>query len=100
MSALRSVSGVAITRTNAAAPGAVGHAVCVRRADALGVLGLYRGSNTQLARIKQINEANGAVTSMHGDTLVSALVTNTSGGAHTPNRAAAKALLAAALSKL
>jgi hypothetical protein len=92
--------GVAITRTNPSAPGAVGHACAYVGQTRSAVLGLYRGSNAQLARIKHINEANGSVTSMHGDTLVSALVTNTSGGANTPNRAAAKALLAAAISKL
>lgn len=52
-------SGVAVTRTSPEAPGAVGHACAYIGQTRSAVLGLYRGSNAQLARIKQINEANG-----------------------------------------
>jgi hypothetical protein len=93
-------SGVAITRSDPAAPGAIGHACAYLGESRSVVLGLYRGSSAQLARIKQINEHGGSVTAMHGNTLVSVLVTDTSSGARTPDRAASKKLLAAAISKL
>jgi len=90
-------SGIAITRSNPAAPGAIGHACAYVGGTRSAVLGLYRGSKAQLLHIKEINERTGSVTAMRSAMLVSAVVTS---GAHTPDRATAKKLLDAALSKL
>lgn len=92
--------GVAITRSNPTAPGAIGHACAYVGQPRSAVLGLYHGPSAQLARVKEINESTGSVTAMKGGTLVSAFVSMTAGGAHTPDRATAKTLLEAALSKL
>lgn len=93
-------TGVAITRSNPAAPGAVGHACAYLGKAHSAVLGLYHGSSSQLARVKQVNESTGSVTAMKGGTLVSAFVSDDNGSSRTPDRAAAKKLLDAALLKL
>jgi hypothetical protein len=93
-------SGIAITRSNPAAPGAIGHACAYTGKTHSAVLGLYHGSSSQLARIKQVNESSGSVTAMKGSTLVSAYVSDDAGGSHTADRAIAKKLLDAALSRL
>ena len=92
--------GVAVTRSNPEAAGAIGHVCAYVGQSRSAVLGFYHGSSAQLARIKQVNENTGSVTAMKGDMLVSAYVSDTPGGAPKPNRESAEKLLDAALSKL
>ncbi|HEY6326696.1 MAG TPA: hypothetical protein VIW73_09335 [Candidatus Cybelea sp.] len=93
-------SGVSITRTNPSAPGAVGHACAYVGQTHSAVLGIYKGSGSQLHQIQTINERSGSVTAMHGGLLVSAFVSSGAKGSATPDKTAAKALLNAALAKM